>query len=180
MPDADHMSVAFIAVGSNVEPHGNIAAALAMLLRSVSVRASSTFYRTKPIGGRDQPPFVNGVWRISTDLRPLEIKHAVLSPIEDQLGRVRGDDKYADRTIDLDLVLYDDFVTDDPELTLPHPDVSRPFVHGPILELLDDARAEIEPELLASIRRLLPDRELTALPGEPLADFTAELQRLLG
>ncbi len=179
MADADRLSVAFIAVGSNIEPEQNISAALTMLKEVVRVRASSIFYRTEPLGERRQPDFVNGVWHVHTVLSPARIKNDVLKPIESELGRVRTDDKFAPRTIDLDLVLYGALVTAGDDLTLPHPDVNRPFVYVPILELLDSAGGGIEPSLLAAMRALLPTEQARGLPGEPLVDFTRDLRRLL-
>ncbi len=173
-------SVAFVAVGSNMEPIESIVAALTLLREEVRVRASSTFYRTEPLGGRHQPAFVNGVWRIESSLNPRRIKSNLLGRVEQRLGRVRTDDKFAPRTIDLDLVLYNDFVIDDGELVLPHPDLSRPFVHAPIIELLDEAADQIDAQLLTAIRALLPKQETPrAVPREPLPDLTNRLRRLL-
>ena len=173
------MSVAFIAVGSNVAPRENVLAALSVLRQRVAVRGSSTFYQTQPVGGRDQPAFINGVWRIASALRPAQIRDDVLAPIEDRLGRVRTTDKYADRTIDLDLVLYDDFAIDEEGLVLPHPDICRPFVAGPIIELLRTAENEIEADLLTAIGTLLPNAEAMDPPGEPLHDLTAQLREMI-
>lgn len=180
MSDSPRWSVAFVAVGSNVEPRENIAAALVALKKTLRVRASSTFYRTKSLGRQDQPDFINGVWQIETSLSPARVKNEVLQPIETGLGRLRTGDKFAPRRIDLDLVLYDDLVVNEAELTLPHPDIRRPFVHVPIMELLDSASGEIQPSLRAAIETLLPvDRPRNA-PGIPLPDFTRELRGLLG
>ena len=127
---------AFVAAGSNIEPEANVAAALRRLMGSVRVVASSTFYQTPPLGRPEQPPFLNGVWRIATLMAPLALKHDVLRGIESALGRVRSADPYAARPIDLDLVLYGDLVVGRPELHLPDPDIrSRPFVAAPLLEL---------------------------------------------
>ena len=180
MSEPSRLSVAFVAVGSNLEPQENIAAALRALQETLRVRASSTFYRTEPLGRRKQPDFVNGVWRIETDLGPLRVKNEVLKPVETRLGRLRTDDKFAPRKIDLDLVLYDDLVVDEVELTLPHPDIRRPFVHVPIIELLDGASDDVEPRLRAAIEALLPAARPGSTAGAPLHDFTHELRRLLG
>ena len=172
-------SVAFISVGSNIKPRQNIIAALTLLKERVRVRASSTFYRTEPVGGGDQPHFINGVWRVATVLSPAQVKREVLKPIEGKLGRVRADDRFAPRPIDLDLTLYDDLVVSADELMLPHPDIIRPFVQVPILELLDDTSHEIEAKLLTAIRALLPAHGVGTISGEPLADLTDELRRML-
>ncbi|MBN1359947.1 MAG: 2-amino-4-hydroxy-6-hydroxymethyldihydropteridine diphosphokinase [Sedimentisphaerales bacterium] len=172
-------SPAFIAVGSNIEPRRNIIAALTLLRDRVNVRASSTFYRTKPLGGKRQPDFVNGVWRIASNLSDAQLKHDVLAVIESRLGRVRTADRFAPRTIDLDLVMCVSEADTVGVTTLPHPDVSRPFVHVPIIELLEDAGHEIEATLLAALRARLPASGAATIPGEPLDDLTAELRRLL-
>jgi 2-amino-4-hydroxy-6-hydroxymethyldihydropteridine diphosphokinase len=172
-------SVAFVAVGSNIEPEKNIASALTALAKRVCVVASSTFYRTVPVGPEDQPPFVNGVWRVATTLDPVEIKNGILGRIEVMLGRRRTEDRFAARTIDLDLVLYNDLVVQEAELDLPHPDLVRPFVHAPVRELLDRDGADIDVELRRRIAELLPAGTSHALPGKPLVGFTERLTRLL-
>jgi 2-amino-4-hydroxy-6-hydroxymethyldihydropteridine diphosphokinase len=64
------------------------------------------------------------------------LKHTVLRRIEDGMGRVRGGDRFSPRTIDLDLILYDDVVMKTGELVLPDPEIrSRPFLAGPLFEL---------------------------------------------
>ena len=147
MNETSGLSIAFIAVGSNIEPEKNIPSALAALAKQMRVTASSTFYRTEPVGPEGQPPFVNGVWRVATTLEPAHMRNAILGPIEFALGRRRTADRFAPRPIDLDLVLYDDRVVTDAELRLPHPDLVRPFVHGPVRELLERGRTDIGVEL---------------------------------
>jgi 2-amino-4-hydroxy-6-hydroxymethyldihydropteridine diphosphokinase len=172
------MAMAFISVGANIEPQKNIRAALEILRGATHVVACSTFYRTEPLGGRDQPAYLNGVWLIETDLPAADVKSALLSPIEQQLGRTRTGDKYSPRTIDLDLILYDDLTREDRELRLPHPDLLRPFVYFPVAELLGGMSGASFKDLAQRIRRLLPQAP-APLPGEPLPEFTRELRALL-
>lgn len=179
MRDMQGKSIAFIAVGANIEPEKNICAALAALQKKACVVASSTFYRTEPIGGRNQPKYINGVWRIGTDVSPVTIRNAFLRPIESQLGRCRTGDRLAPRTIDLDLVLYNDLAVNDAELELPHPDVARPFVYVPVVELLKARPGDIEEGLLGRIMRLLPTHAAKIPPGEALPGFTQQLRQLL-
>jgi dihydroneopterin aldolase/2-amino-4-hydroxy-6-hydroxymethyldihydropteridine diphosphokinase len=167
-------STAFIAVGSNVEPFVNIPAALHLLQTQVHVTACSTFYQTEPLGcGKDQPSFVNGVWQIETTLTPLDMKYDVLWRIEDRLGRAWTQDKFSGRTIDLDLILYEDLVSTRPELVLPHPDLARPFVWTPVKELLDR-----DPELKPRLMPLLPGPP-EGPAGQRLEDLTQRLGRAL-
>lgn len=171
-------SVAFVSVGANIEPQRNIRAALAALNEQTRVAGSSTFYQTEPLGRRDQPRYINGVWRIETHIRAPRVKAALLQPIEQCLGRVRTGDKYAPRTIDLDLILYEDLVIDEEELTLPHPDIARPFVYFPLVELLTEMSPEPSGDLAARMRLLLPAAVPREPPGEPLERFTQELKQL--
>ena len=172
-------SVAFFSVGANIRPESNIRAALTLLREQACVCASSTFYRTRPLQCPNQPFFVNGVWLLRTDKDPLAVRNELLRPIEDSLGRRRTADKFGPRTIDLDLILYDDLAVSDGDLTLPHPDLSRPFVCVPVLELVADCIADIGESLCDRIGRLLPRTVPALKPGEELPAFTRQLRKLL-
>ncbi len=164
---------AFIAVGSNIAPLIHIPRALERLKQQERIIASSTFYQTNPIGRPDQPPFVNGVWCIKTLTTPESLKQDCLASIEDSLGRIRTDDKFAPRTIDLDLILYDNFQYRRQELKLPHPDLSRTFVLGPTLELLEQLKRI---DLLTELQSAYPP--ITTI-GQPLTSLTEQLQTFL-
>jgi len=179
MSDAGASAVALVGVGSNIEPERNIAAALEILVTMVSVTQSSTFYRTGAIGRPDQPDFINGVWQIETSMSPSQVKFEVLRRIEEQLGRTRTDDKFAPRTLDLDLLLYNDTVTHGNTLTLPHCDLERPFIYVPTLELLEQMSNGPRRALAAKMKALLPSPAPSGEPGRPLGDFTRQLRRLL-
>ncbi len=132
------MARAFVSVGSNIEPEKNVRSALQRLGEQVSIRAVSTVYLTKPIGPAGQPPYYNCVADVETDLTPLGLKQKVLRGIETALGRSRTGDKYAPRTIDLDLILYDEVAMTTDELVLPDPDIlQRPFLVAAMRELAD-------------------------------------------
>ncbi len=161
---------AFIAVGSNIEPLIHIPRALDRLKQLEHVQASSTFYQTEPLGPPNQPVFVNGVWCIETQTSPHHVKTDILTGIERQLGRIRTDDKYAPRTIDLDLILYGRRHCDDPNLTLPHPDLVRPFVLGPLWELIDTLG------LTHQLGDILTDPPSAASIGTPLPQLTRQLR----
>ncbi|MEJ2647418.1 MAG: 2-amino-4-hydroxy-6-hydroxymethyldihydropteridine diphosphokinase [Sedimentisphaerales bacterium] len=132
-------SEAFIAVGSNIEPHQNVSQALRILSKYVTICSISNFYRSQATERAEQNDFINGVVKILTTHQPRELKFDVLREIESQLGRIRTDDKHAARTIDLDLILYDDVTTNEADLILPDPSINiYPFVAVPLLELLPD------------------------------------------
>jgi len=116
---------------------------------------------------------------LKTRVGPSEVRDHLLRPIERELGRRRDQDKWGPRTIDLDLLLYDDLAVDDRELTLPHPDLSRPFVRTPVEELLGQMASDPDADLAARIRRLLPRRVPGERAGEALNAFSKRLRRIL-
>jgi 2-amino-4-hydroxy-6-hydroxymethyldihydropteridine diphosphokinase len=133
------MPRAFISVGSNINAEANVRAAVRLLSEAVRIVGVSTFYATEPIGRPEQPTFYNGVLEVETDIPPRDLKQSVLRRIEHQLGRERTEDRYAARTIDLDVLLYDDQVQDSADLVLPDPDVAaRAFLAVPLCELAPD------------------------------------------
>lgn len=134
------MNIAYVALGANLgDPASTIRAAfgaLANLPESRVVHCSS-LYRTAPVGILDQPEFVNAVALLETTLAPEALLDALLD-VEHRFGRIRAE-KNGPRTLDLDLLLYDDQFVDQPHLTLPHPRLHlRAFVLQPLAELAPD------------------------------------------
>jgi 2-amino-4-hydroxy-6-hydroxymethyldihydropteridine diphosphokinase len=166
------MTVAFVGVGSNVDPESNVMEALRRLFARERVTGVSTFYRTAPLGAPGSPPFVNGVWRVETALGPRELKRVALRAVEDELGRRRTADRYAPRTIDLDLLVHGDAVVREPDLEVPDPELLvRPFAAWPLWELA--------PELVVpgSGRRLADVVAGLSREGmEPLPELTRRLR----
>lgn len=129
----------YIGVGSNIEPEKNIMKAFNMLKEKLTMAATSVFYYTPPLKNLDQDDYCNGVWKITTGLTPYVLKYDVLRGIESVLGRIRGKDKYAPRSIDLDILIFGNEVIKTEELVIPDPDVyMRPFVCIPIYEISPD------------------------------------------
>lgn len=133
---------AFVALGANLaDPVAQVRAALAALDRLPQTRlvAASSLYRTAPIGLAGQPDFINAVAEIATDLAPEALLDALLAT-EAGFGRVRAE-KNGPRTLDLDLLLYDELTLDRPRLHLPHPRLHlRAFVVAPLAEIAPDCR----------------------------------------
>lgn len=113
-----------IALGSNIEAESNLPQAARMLARRLEIVALSAVYESPPVGSPESPPFLNAVIAVGSRLGPRSLKFGVLRDIEARLGRRRRRDRNAPRTIDLDLVLYGDWVETAHDLTLPDPDLA--------------------------------------------------------
>jgi 2-amino-4-hydroxy-6-hydroxymethyldihydropteridine diphosphokinase len=100
-----------IGIGSNISPEENIQLALELLAEKVIIDRISAMVRTKPIGIADQPDFLNGAVKITTSLSPEELR-LLLKQTEDRIGRDRTQSRYGPRTIDLDIVIWNDEIVD--------------------------------------------------------------------
>ena len=130
------MKRVFLSLGSNLgDRSGNITKALDELASAgVSVRRVSSFYRTEPVEFYQQPWFVNCVAEVSTDLLPLQLLK-VVQRVENSLGRRRAVNK-GPRTIDIDILLYENVVVRSAALNIPHESMAqRRFVLVPLREL---------------------------------------------
>ena len=132
---------AFISVGSNLgdklEQCRRGVDALAAG-GDIRITGTSRMYRTEPVDVADQEWFVNGVIRVETGLGPFELL-ARLQSLQRQAGRAEGGVRFGPRVLDLDILLYDRLVMDDPRLTLPHPRMHRRrFVLKPLCDIDPD------------------------------------------
>ncbi len=160
------MAQAFIAIGSNIDPAENVREAIDLLCRQTMLAGISMVYRSQALHRPEQPDYYNCVVEIETAMAAARIKQDLLRPIEDALGRVRTADKYASRTIDLDLIVYDNLKLDGDEIVLPDPDIlRRPFLAHPLFELAPDL---VLPGFNVPIREVaatLPKDRMEPLPG---------------
>lgn len=167
------MARAFISIGSNIDPETNVRDALRRLGASARVTAVSTVYLTKPVGPSGRPPFYNCVAELETELAPRDLKFRLLRRIESELGRARGADTFAARTIDLDLILYDELVMTAEDLTLPDPEILvRPFLAIALHEL---APGLVLPGSGVRISGTIPALPRTGM--KPLVDYTERIRK---
>lgn len=148
---------AYIALGSNLgDRSANLAEALRQLdaHELIDVRQVSSALETAPVGGPSgQGPYLNGAAELVTDLSAGDLLAALLD-IEGRLGR-RRQEHWGPRTVDLDLLLYDGAIIDEPQLKVPHPLMhKRVFVMRPLVEIAPDAW---HPVLGKNARQLLDD-----------------------
>lgn len=133
--------VAYIGLGSNMDsPKNQIHTAL-MNIQSheqISVQKCSHLYTSSPMGPKDQPNYINAVIKITTGLTPIELLD-VLQGIEEQHGRKRVGERWGPRTLDLDILLFNNLAMDNDRLTLPHYGMAqREFVLVPLFEIEPD------------------------------------------
>ncbi len=155
MLEKDSQHNVFLSLGSNLGDRGeNLDNALSYIEEQIGdIISTSAFYVTDPVGFDSKNQFLNAVCNIRTKKRPLEILK-ITQGIEKEMGREikSTNKKYADRIIDIDLLLYDDEVLKTSDLELPHPHLhERLFVLLPLSEIASD---RIHPTLHQTIRQL--------------------------
>jgi 2-amino-4-hydroxy-6-hydroxymethyldihydropteridine diphosphokinase len=160
------MARACLSLGSNLDPEAHLRAAISELhARFDEVRVSQV-YRTRAVGF-DGGDFLNAAAVIETDLEP-EALDAWLHALEDAHGRDRSGPRFGDRTLDIDLVLYDERIVDGPgHLRVPRDELRHAFVLRPLAEIAPDM---VEPRSGRTLARLWaesPERgvAMVAVPG---------------
>ncbi|MCG9596441.1 2-amino-4-hydroxy-6-hydroxymethyldihydropteridine diphosphokinase [Vibrio sp. Isolate25] len=132
------MITAYIAVGSNLaDPVAQAESAIDALkkLPRSEFSQASMLYSSTPMGPQNQPDYINAVVEIHTELTPFELLDRTQA-IEQEQGRVRKDERWGPRTLDLDIVLYGNEVIDSERLTVPHYGMKeREFVLYPLAEI---------------------------------------------
>jgi 2-amino-4-hydroxy-6-hydroxymethyldihydropteridine diphosphokinase len=148
---------AWLLLGSNIRPEVNLVKAVDMLAGRFPLAAVSSVWQSPPADGSGQPDYLNAAVLLRTALPPEDLIAKVIVPIESALGRERSADKFAPRTIDIDLALYGERAGRYAGGILPHPDILR-YAHFAL------PLAEISPDTLHPVT------------GEPLRTIAARLQ----
>jgi 2-amino-4-hydroxy-6-hydroxymethyldihydropteridine diphosphokinase len=177
------MNQAIIVLGSNIDKEKNLPDAVRVLGRLCAVAAVSSVYETVPVGLTDQPNFFNAAVLIETELDALQLKEKILSRVERRLQRQRTADKNAPRTIDADIILFNDAIFDYGRAGecchhIPDPDLLQyPHVTVPVAEIAPHMpHPETGEPLSAIARRLMAQATATGvLPLWKRSDITLEV-----
>jgi 2-amino-4-hydroxy-6-hydroxymethyldihydropteridine diphosphokinase len=147
------MHITYLLLGSNL---GNRMKYIASAISEIEIKLGnisrrSSLYQTASWGKHDQPDFINQVIELKTSLEPKDLLSGILG-IEADFGRKRIE-KWGSRTIDIDILLYDDQIVNEPELIIPHPYL--PFRRFCLMPLCEIAPEFIHPVLKKNIKVLL-------------------------
>jgi 2-amino-4-hydroxy-6-hydroxymethyldihydropteridine diphosphokinase len=180
-------TLALIGLGSNLgDRKATLDAALGALAQTpgVALRAASRYHETAPIGGPSgQGAFLNAAARLRTTLSATALLGA-LRKIESRFGRIRSE-RWAARTLDLDLLMYGELISDAADLTLPHPRMAvRRFVLAPLSEVAEDVRDPVTHRTILQLFHHLDRRPsyvaIGAPPGESRSFVVDRLASELG
>ena len=156
------MSTAWLGLGSNVDAEAHIRAGIEELREKFGSVTLSPVYTSTSVGF-DGEDFINLVARVETDMHPLALRQ-FLRDFEDRNGRKRDVPKFSDRTLDIDILLYDDLVLHSPKLQIPRAEILK-FSH--VLKPL----ADLEPDLVhpTELRPMLEIWKLSGLDDSSLS-----------
>jgi 2-amino-4-hydroxy-6-hydroxymethyldihydropteridine diphosphokinase len=166
-----------ISIGSNIDKEINLPLAVQLLAAQCDLIGASAVYETIPVGLINQANFFNAAVLVETALDAAQFKQSVLIPIEEQLNRVRSDNKNAPRTIDLDISLFNDEIKDiDQKHRVPDPDLLKfPHVAVPIADIVPDMMHPETAEPLKSIAsRLLQKTDQAVMWPRPDIQLIAQ------
>jgi 2-amino-4-hydroxy-6-hydroxymethyldihydropteridine diphosphokinase len=151
------MSTAYLGLGSNIDATAHIRSGIEALREAFSPVELSPIYRAPAVGfhGND---FINLVARIETELTPLDLKR-FLHALEDRHGRDRAQPKFSDRTLDIDILLYDDLYLLSPELEIPRDEIlTAAHVLKPLADLAPDVLHPVADRTMARLWSEFPGK----------------------
>lgn len=148
----------FLSLGSNLQPEHNLRLAVAALRERFGEVQLSPVYRTAAFGF-EGPDFLNAIARIDCEIDPFAL-HRWLHALEETLGRDRRDEYYSNRSLDADIVFFDDLVLDGPgEMQLPRPELRHAFVLKPMADIAPDFVDPIRETTMADLWAAHPEHD---------------------
>jgi len=153
------MATVYLSIGSNIEREKHIRAGINALKKQFGTVELSSVYEADAVGF-DGAPFLNLIAAFETELLPAQVD-AILDTIEKDNGRTSEQKKFNPRTLDLDLVLYDDYISDDPNLEIPRGEITRyAFVLEPLAEIAGDLKHPVTQQSYNDLWQLFDKQNL--------------------
>ncbi|MDX1414295.1 MAG: 2-amino-4-hydroxy-6-hydroxymethyldihydropteridine diphosphokinase [Candidatus Promineifilaceae bacterium] len=139
MPDSSPTNLAYLSLGSNINPEHNLPLAVTQLAQFGRIRAASSVWQTAAVGFTEQADFLNAAVLLETTLSAKELRLWAIAEIENSLGRVRTENKNGPRPIDIDIMLFNQEVHMLDQRQIPDPELlKRSFVAIPMAEIAPD------------------------------------------
>lgn len=168
----------YLDLGSNIEPERNLPAAVELLAKLSTLIAASPVLETKPLGMPEQPNFLNAGVLIETNLSAPEFKQMVIHNIEQALGRVRTENKNGPRTIDIDIILFNDDIIELDGRHIPNKELlERPFVAASLADISPDYKHPETGQTLLEIANSFDLAVGDMLPRPDVSEALAEIKR---
>ena len=156
----------FLSLGSNIRPEENLRAAARLLSDQGRVLACAPVYRSPAYGDETQPDYLNSAVLVESNLTPREFQDQVIGGIERDLGRVRTDNPYDARTIDIDIIFVDQEIFRLDHRTIPSPEVlERAFVAVPLARIAPGFVHPTQGNTLAEITARFPPEAVREIAG---------------
>jgi len=142
----------YLSLGSNIQPEQNLPAAVRLISRFGEIVAASTVYESRPLGGAAQPNYLNAAVWVRSPLAPEAFQTLAIGTVEMELGRVRTADRFAPRTIDIDILLCNDETRTIGHRAIPRAEIlAHDFVAVPLGEIAPDKRHPVTGQTLGEI-----------------------------
>ena len=152
MSEFEAANLAYLSLGSNIDPERNLPAAVTLLAQFGQVRAVSSVWQSAPVGFAAQADFLNAAVILETTLSAQRLREQAIAKIEENLKRVRTENKNAPRTIDIDIMLFNEEVFSLGQRHIPDAEVlERTFVAIPLAEIAPDY---VHPETGQTLRQI--------------------------
>ena len=152
MSEKTRTNMAYLSLGSNIEPDLNLPEAVSQLARFGRVKAASSVWQTAPVGFSEQPDFLNAAVLLETELSAKTLRQQAITQIENSLGRVRTENKNGPRPIDIDIMLFNHDVLSIGHRRIPDPELlERSFVAIPMAEIAPDY---VHPEEKVTVKEI--------------------------
>ena len=159
------MSTVYLGIGSNIDARSNIPSGIRALRETFETVEFSPIYRAPAVGFRGKD-FLNLVARVETELAPLDLRDW-LHALEDRHGRDRSRPKFSDRTLDIDILLYDDLYLLAPKLEIPRDEIlTSAHVLRPLADLAPDLMHPVLGRTMAELWDEFPDQDAGLKPTE--------------